>query len=153
MTIIQNIGVERKNKTMTPNKKYFKVTAKCGHVGKNNYVPINFAVRAETASEASQIAKRFPRVKKQLWDSIIACVQISKKEYKELLKTNREDPYLQCKCARDHSFVLNEAERIVRIQKDNSHRKAEEVKNMKYRKFMYDLGGRRNSLTLCYGED
>ena len=138
---------------MTPNTKYFKVTAKCGHVGKNNYVPINFAVKAETASGASQIAKRFPRVKKQLWDSIIACVQISKKEYKKLLQINREDPYLQCKCARDQALLTNQDDRIVRIQARESHRKVEEVKIMKYRKFIYDLGGRRNSLSLCYGED
>ena len=154
LTIIQNIGVERKNKTMTPNKKYYKVTAKCGHVGRGNYVPINFAVRADSASSASQIAKRFPRVKKQLWDCIIACVEISKKEYKELLRINKNDPYLNCRCARDHSLILDEAERVVRMEtQERSHRKVEPAKNMKYRKAIYKLGGRRNNLSLCYVED
>ena len=138
---------------MTPNKKYYKVTAKCGHVGKGNYVPINFAVKADTASEASQIVKRFPRVKKQLWDSIIACVRISKKEYKRLRKINSEDPYLNCRCAKDHYMVPNEAERIVKSQKEYFFCEEEPAKSMKYRKAIYELGGRRNNLTLCCGED
>ena len=153
LTIKENVGVERKNKTMTPNKKYYKVTAKCGHVGKGNYVPINFAVKAENASEASQIAKRFPRVKKQLWDCIIACAEISKKEYKELIYINKNDPYLNCRCARDHALVVNEDERVIRMEKTYSRHKVEPVKNMKYRKALYELGGRRNNLSLCYGED
>lgn len=138
---------------MTPNTKYFKVTAKCGHVGKGNYVPINFAVKAENASAASQITKRFPRVKKQLWDCILACVEISRKEYKELRRINDNDPYLQCKCARDHSLVENENERVVQFEEKESRRKVEPAKSMKYRKAIYELGGRRNSLSLCFGED
>ena len=153
MQKIENDGVERKNKTMTPKTKYYQVTAKCGHVGKGNYVPINFAVRAYTASEASQIAKKFPRVKKQLWDCIIACVEISKKEYKELLRINREDPYLNCRCARDHALVPDEDERIVKMERNEHRRKVEPAKSMKYRKAIYELGGRRNSLCLCYGEN
>lgn len=153
MTIIENYGVERKNKTMTPKINYYKVTAKCGHVGKRNYIPINFAVKAESASEASQIVKRFPRVKKQLWDCIIASVQISKKEYKQLLKINRKDPYLNCRCARDHSMVLDEEDRIVRMERREFHRKQEPAKSMKYKKAIYELGGRRCNLTFCYGED
>lgn len=138
---------------MTPIKKYFRVTAKCGHVGKNNYVPINFAVRAESASEASQIAKGFPRVKKQLKDSIISCEEISKREYKELLSINRKDPYLKSKCSRDHYFIPDVSERIIRIEKEIHHRKVEPVKNYKYRKALYEMGGRRNFQSLCFGED
>ena len=135
---------------MTPNTKYYKVTAKCGHVGRNNYVPINFAVKAESASEASQIVRRFPRVKKQLWDAIIACVEISKTQYKKILKINRNDPYLNAKCARDNSLALNESERIKRMEMvENFHRKMEEVKSMKYRKTLYELGGRRSNLCPC----
>ena len=153
LTIYENVGVERKNKTMTPKINYYQVTAKCGHVGKGNYVPINFAVKAYSASEASQRAKQFPRVKKQLRDSIIACVQITKKEYKKLLKINREDPYLKCKCSKDHRLIPNEDERIVSMVKVEQRRKVEPAKSMKYKKAIYELGGRRSSLCLCYGED
>ena len=147
---IENSGVERKNKTMTPNTKYFKVTAKCGHVGKMRYVPINFAVRAESASEAAQIAKRFPRVKKQLWDAIIGCVEITKKEYKELLRINNHDPYLNCTSSREQTLINDLEDRIVEFEHRNHRRKVEPEKSMKYRKAIYELGGRRNNLCLCY---
>ena len=137
---------------MTPKTKYYQVTAKCGHVGKRNYVPINFAVRASSASEASQKAKLFPRVKKQLWDSIMACVEISKKEYKDLLKTNRKDPYLNCHSKRDQLDIQIE-DRICKVERSEHHRKFEPAKSMKYRKAIYDLGGRRNNVCACCWED
>ena len=45
---------------MASNIKYFKVVAKCGHVGKRNYIPVAFAVKAESKSKASQKVKTFP---------------------------------------------------------------------------------------------
>ena len=153
MTIIENDGVERKYKTMTPNTKYYKVTAKCGHVGKCNYIPINFAVKAENASDASQVTKGFPRVKKHLRDCIIACSEITKKEYKELLKINRKDPYLNCRCSKDQSSIQDLDKRVMKMEKRKTHYKKESTKSMKYKKAIYELGGRRNSLSLCFGEE
>ena len=43
--------------------KYYNVTAKCGHVGRENYIPISFAVKAQSAKEASKRVRNFPRVK------------------------------------------------------------------------------------------
>ena len=138
---------------MTPNTKYFKVIAKCGHVGKGNYVPVAFAVRAESRSAASQKVMSYHRVKKQLNDAIISCEEIDKKSYKELMRVNANDPYLQCKCNRQQREIEDFASLICRNEYREERRKAEPAKSMKYRKAIYDLGGRRNSLTLCYGED
>lgn len=44
--------------------KYFIVTTKCGHVGKWSCIWIDFAVPAESASEAAQKAKTYKRVKR-----------------------------------------------------------------------------------------
>ena len=33
--------------------RYYHVTAKCGHVGKDHYIPITFAVKAGSATEAA----------------------------------------------------------------------------------------------------
>lgn len=98
---------------MTQKTKYFQVTAKCGHVGKLNYVPVNFAVCAESASEAAQRVRDYPRVKKQLKDAIIAVVEIDGNEYRSLLDTNRRDPYLKAKCHRDIDKDETFIERIV----------------------------------------
>lgn len=153
LTIIQNIGVERKNKTMTPNNKYFKVIAKCGHVGKGNYVPVAFAVKAESRSDASQKVMRYHRVKKQLSDAIISCEKIDKKSYKELVHVNANDPYLQCKCNRQQREIRDFTSFICKNEFREERRKVEPAKSMKYRKTIYELGGRRNSLYLCYGEE
>jgi DNA-directed RNA polymerase specialized sigma24 family protein len=78
--------VSKGNKHMTSKNKYFKVTAKCGHVGKGNYVPVAFAVKAESRSAASQKVMTYHRVKKQLSDAIISCEEIDRDSYKELMQ-------------------------------------------------------------------
>lgn len=35
-------------------EKYFMVIAKCGHVGRKNYIPVKFAVVAESGKEAAK---------------------------------------------------------------------------------------------------
>ena len=140
----------KEEQTMAPKTNYYQVTAKCGHVGRGMYVPINFAVKAMSASEAAQKAKGFPRVKKQLWDCIIAVIQITKREYKRLIKSNRKDPYLNAKCSKECPDMEGRIERLIRSVQRRKH---EPAKSMKYRKALYELGGRRNSLNICYGED
>ena len=44
-------------------KKYFSVTTKCGHVGRLNCVWIDFAIYAESAKEAAEIARQKGRAK------------------------------------------------------------------------------------------
>ena len=118
---------------MTQNQetKFFQVTAKCGHVGRLNYIPINFAIYAKSASEAAQFAKRLPRVKKQLKDAIIACVEISEDEYHALLDSNRRNPYLNAKCRREACQDESLYESVVRTE--GKRRKEEKPLSMKYR--------------------
>ena len=60
---------------------YYIVTAKCGHVGKDYYIPIDFPVRAESKTEAAKIVRSFPRVKHHHKDAILGCREASIKEY------------------------------------------------------------------------
>lgn len=134
-------------------KKYFKVIAKCGHVGKNKYVPIPFAVSAQSRSEASQKALKFPRVKKHLDDAIISCEEIDRKIFIEIIKANKSNQYLKGKCKRDNCF-----DGFQEMIKDNIRvryrkRKIEPSKSMKYRKERYENGGSFNCLHWCYSED
>ena len=138
---------------MTPKNKYFKVIAKCGHVGKGNYVPVAFAVRADSRSEASQKAMTFPRVKKHLKDAIISCEEIDRDSYKELIRANREFKYLQCTCKRHQMEIENFESLVYRNENKVERRKVEPAKSMKYRRAIYEMGGRRSSLSLCYGEE
>ena len=138
---------------MTPNNKYFKVIAKCGHVGKGNYVPVAFAVKAESRSAASQKVMCYHRVKKQLKDATISCEEIDKHSYMELMRVNANDPYLHCKCKRQQREIEDFISLICNNEYREKRRKVEPAKSMKYRKTIYELGGRRSSLCLCYGEE
>ena len=87
--------------------KYYSVTAKCGHVGKRYYIPIEFAIRAESAKEAARIARDMPRVKHNHKDAIQSVREISREEYIALRQRNDSDPYLNCKSIQEQR--LNEA--------------------------------------------
>lgn len=76
-------------------KKYYKVVAKCGHVKRLNYIHKTFAVCANTASDAAQRVKDFPRVKKQLKTCITSCDEIEYDEYIAIKKANSEDGYFK----------------------------------------------------------
>lgn len=138
---------------MTQNIKYFRVTAKCGHVGKGNYVPVAFAVKAESRKEASQKVIIYPRVKKQLNDAIISCEEIDRDSYKELVQANKEFKYLQCKCNRQQREIEGFDSLICKNEYREERRKIEPAKSMKYRRAIYELGGRRSTLSLCCGEE
>lgn len=78
-------------------KNYYEVIAKCGHVGRNNYIPISFAVVAQNGKDAARIARELPRVKHHQKDAIILVRKISEDEYADLSIKNYKDEYLQCK--------------------------------------------------------
>jgi len=59
--------------------RYFAVTCKHGHVGTKRYVPITFAVSAETAVEACDKAKQMPGVKHDA--PVLECRPISQIAY------------------------------------------------------------------------
>lgn len=139
--------------TQINNTKYFKVIAKCGHVGKMHYIPVAFAVKAENASEASQIARKFPRVKKQCWDAILSCEEVSKFVYKQIIKSNNENSYFNCKTRKQQNQFNDIADLIVENKKQCFHkRKIEPAQSMKYRRTKYELGGSLR-WTFCIMED
>ncbi len=85
--------------------KYFKVVAKCGHVGRKKYVPITFAVKAKNGKEAAEIARWIPRVKHQHSDAILDCEKISYEEFQEINKKNELDDYLKCKNVQQQNLI------------------------------------------------
>ena len=85
--------------------KYFKVVAKCGHLGKKKYVPITFAVKARDGKEAAEKARWIPRVKHQHQDAILDCEKITYEEFVEINKKNNEDGYLQCKNVQQQNLI------------------------------------------------
>ena len=98
---------------MMETKKYYEVIAKCGHVGRKNYIPVKFAVIAESGKEAAKKVRQFPRVKHDHKDAILDVRCITLEEFLEIKEINENDPYLKCHSRQEQNLIINLAERMV----------------------------------------
>lgn len=71
--------------------KHYKVTVQKAHLGRGKNNPITFFIRAESALQASEIAKRFPGVKHS--KPVMYCVPITLEEYIEGRKVSAYKNY------------------------------------------------------------
>ena len=74
--------------------KYYQVEAKCGHVGRYNYILRKFYVVAENGREASLKVRNIARVKHHQKYAIRRVDKITYDEYLEGRNRNSIDPYL-----------------------------------------------------------
>jgi hypothetical protein len=88
------MGKQTAVKANNDNRKYFIVTAMCGHVGNNRCVVIDFPTRATSAAEAADKARNFRRVKRHRTDAIIDVRKVDKREFSLEVKKHANDPYL-----------------------------------------------------------
>ena len=97
--------------------KYYIVTAKCGHVGRGYYIPIDFPVRAESKTEAAKITRNSPRVKHHHKDAILDCREVSFEEYKAVIEKNKKDTYLLCHSSTEQRLFCDIEDRVIRETK------------------------------------
>ena len=89
--------------------KYFKVTAKCGHVGgTHKYIPIDFYTATENASTAAKLIRNIPRVKHHQKDAIIKVEEISYDEYLIGQEAFANDPYIRCNSKQEQHLYSSE---------------------------------------------
>lgn len=93
-------------------EKYFSVRTKCGHVGRLNCVWIDFAIYAESAKEAVEIARQKGRAKHHHKNTIKEVVEISMEDFYKLKARNDSDPYLHAKNHREQLQIESFDERI-----------------------------------------
>ena len=93
-------------------KKYFKVNAKCGHVGRRKFINIDFAVVASNAKEAAAKTRRFGRVKHHYKDAINLVCEVSFEEFVELQEKYFNDPYVNCENIQDQRKIEDLYERV-----------------------------------------
>jgi len=142
----KNIGGGKKM-----NEKYYCVIAKCGHVGKKNYIPIAFAVKSTSLKEAAKLVRRFPRVKHHDKNAIISCKEITLESFNELLEINKRDPYLHCSNRQEQKMISGFEERVIydRNTDEIDYEIKESARNYKIRKY-YDrwdsFGANKQSL-------
>ncbi|MFI3329582.1 MAG: hypothetical protein R3Y05_03720 [bacterium] len=95
--------------------KCYKVVAKCGHVGRRNYIPIAFAVKANSGKEAAKKVKGYSRVKKHLKDNIISVNEICVEDFNILIDLNNNDNYLHSENKQQQDLEENFYERVVKF--------------------------------------
>lgn len=96
--------------------KFYKVEAKCGHVGRNNYILKKFYVRAIDGKEAALKTRRLPRVKHHSKSAIVTVNEIDYEEYIQGLNQMSSDPYFlvrssseqRRKCVFDENEIIRE---------------------------------------------
>ena len=95
---------------------YYKVLAKCGHVGRNNYIEKEFFIKANSAKEAAYRVRWMPRVKHDRKDAILNVEEISCEQYKLGRASIRSDLFFS---------VTNSTEQRLLCAVDNSEIKRE----------------------------
>ena len=75
----------------------YEVCAKCGHVGRDYYVEKTFAIKAENAKEAAEVARWLPRVKHHHKDAIRYVTEVDAERFTEITNINNDDVYFHCK--------------------------------------------------------
>lgn len=99
---------------------YYRVVAKCGHVGRGHYIVKAFFIKAENGKGAAYIVRHLPRVKHDRKDAILSVEVITKDMYLEGKTLQTEDKYFrvhssteqrQCEAV-DYNLVLPEIETI-----------------------------------------
>ena len=107
-------------------KKYYIVTAKCGHVGRDKYIPISFPVIATSKSEAATIVRNKARVKHDHKNAILSVEEVDKEAYDIQQFCNAHDPYLMVRSKHEQNKIMSLI--YFRLQND-SHLVTKEKKN------------------------
>jgi len=84
--------------------RYYKVVAKCGHVGMSRYYAGTFYQAADNGKEAARIVRGRSRVKHDHKDAILKLVQISHDEYDLGRLEACANPYFHTTSAYDQSL-------------------------------------------------
>ncbi|MDY3905114.1 MAG: hypothetical protein SO007_08040 [Candidatus Enteromonas sp.] len=106
--------------------KYYQVKAKCGHVGRNNYIPKTFYIKAEDGKEAASKVRKIPRVKHGKKFAVLETKKITKEEYLEGIRINKEDLFLKVTCVQQQRVLCpNLEEEIIKEEETATYKKSQ----------------------------
>ena len=106
--------------------KYYQVKAKCGHVGRNNYIPKAFYIKAEDGKEAASKVRKIPRVKHGKKFAVLETKKITKEEYLEGIRINKEDLFLKVTCVQQQRVLCpNLEEEIIKEEETATYKKSQ----------------------------
>ncbi|MBS7294732.1 MAG: hypothetical protein KIG96_04965 [Treponema sp.] len=96
--------------------KYFMVTAKCGHVGKNNFYKGTLFLKAENGKEAARIARDCPRVKHDQKDAILDVKEIDDFFFDIGNRLNHTLHYYTCESVQEQRMYISEIENNIFVE-------------------------------------
>ena len=109
---------------------YYKVRAKCGHVGRHHYIEKLFFVEASSGKEAARKVRNSPRVKHHHKDAIRCVEKVSCEEYCLGIENNMMDSYFQV--TNSSAQRLLGAVNPMEIQHENKHEDFKKTRNVDY---------------------
>lgn len=101
--------------------RFYKVEAKCGHVGKNWYFPAAFYITAENGREAAKVARVMPRVKHDHKDTILSVSEIDVDSYVLGKETIMDNPYWFCKNIQEQRIQCRNLEENLVAEVEKTH--------------------------------
>ncbi len=96
--------------------KYFMVTAKLGHVGKNNYYKGTLFFKAENAKQAAKQARECPRVKHDQKDAILSVTEIDSIIFEAGREFNHSIHYYTCESMQEQRMYFSEIENNIFVE-------------------------------------
>lgn len=109
--------------------RYYEVEAKCGHVGRNNYIIKKFYVCAEDGKNAALKVRKSPRVKHHHKDAIRGVTEIDYNEYLIGLNETSNDSYFLVHNSTDQRAICQFADNeIIREEQDVAFKKPTHAK-------------------------
>lgn len=108
-------------------KKYYLVLAKCGHVGRGNYMEVTFSILAESAHDAAQIVLKRPKVKKHLKNAITNVVEVEYDVYRKQLDVFNNNGYVKSHTKKE---VLEFMKDVLPLESNHRHYKTSFVSRM-----------------------
>lgn len=126
-------------------KRYYRVEAKCGHVGRGRCVWVTFATVAEDGKEAARRVRGYKRVKHDHKDAIRLVEKISFEEFVAIKAANDIDPYLHCKNVQEQRRIPGFDERVV---EDAAEAPVEKRRDRHYHRRLLELELREASAAI-----
>lgn len=126
---------------------FFKVQAKCGHVGRHNYVVKSFYVKAKSGKDAAKQIRYAPRVKHNHKDAIIEVKEIDHEEYIAGVIQMQNDEYFNVYNSSDQKRIVVEG--VV----SDEYPEKEETRNVYFKLKKYkilELASRKMIYGECY---
>ena len=131
-------------------KNYFKVIAKCGHVGRDSYYEGVFYEVAESKSHAAQIVRGRGRVKHHHKDAILSVEPITFEEYQMGVAKKSDEVYFNCHNSSEQALAWEEIAKFIKPE-TNRRERYQHKKEVQNDRLHYD-GKRRIKNPVKYGK-